>query len=66
VVDRLSLASHIQELRDLATKHPQTSMLELAMLNVLDELAQQVADLSMELGRHAAKHAAGKPPQSNT
>jgi hypothetical protein len=49
----MSLASHIAALKDAAAKDPQTSMLEAAMLNVIEELAEQVAALSLELVHHA-------------
>jgi hypothetical protein len=48
----VSLAEHIAALKVALAKDPNSDLLDLAMLNVLEELAEQLADLSLELVKH--------------
>jgi hypothetical protein len=49
----VSLAAHVQALKDAAAREGQTDLLTLAILNVIEELAEQLAELAAELVRHA-------------
>ena len=46
VVEPMSLAEQIAHLRQLAIADPNTTLLELAIINVLDELAEAVQNLA--------------------
>jgi hypothetical protein len=48
----MSLAEHIAALKAEAAKDSGSSLLDVAMLNILEELAEQVAALSLELVKH--------------
>jgi hypothetical protein len=41
----MTLAAHVQELRTLALLDPETTTLQVAMINVLEELAEAVDGL---------------------
>jgi hypothetical protein len=49
----VSLAEHIAALKAEAAKDPNADLLDLAMLNIMEELAEQLAELAAELVRHA-------------
>jgi hypothetical protein len=49
----MSLASHIAALKVSLAKDPNADLLDLAMLNIMEELAEQLAQLAAELVRHA-------------
>jgi hypothetical protein len=58
----MGLTAHIQAVKDAAAREGQTDLLTLAMLNIIEELAEQVADLSTALDRHVGLHLP-PPPQ---
>jgi hypothetical protein len=49
------LPQHIAALKNAAAKDPATTLLDLGMLGALEELAEQLAELSMEVVRHAVE-----------
>jgi hypothetical protein len=49
----VSLAEHIAALKAEVTKNSNGDLLDLAMLNIMEELAEQLAELAAELVRHA-------------
>ena len=46
----MTLATHVQELRTLAVLAPETTVLEVAMINVLEEMAESLDALRGRLG----------------
>ena len=47
----MTLAAHVQELRTLALLDPDTTTLQVAMINVLEELAEAIDGLRGRLGQ---------------
>ena len=56
----MTLAAHVQELRTLALLDPDTTTLQVAMINVLEELAEAIDGLRGRLGQDRAT----EPPEN--
>ena len=49
----MSLTNHVRELRTLALLDPETTVLQMAMINIIEELAEAVDGLRGRLGGRA-------------